>query len=232
MRALPMLLLCPEMTPHEYKTRVVQVTTFTIILFVLAYAALVAGYALRFDKEAQHTSRLSGEHWVQELLDGHEDRIYNELGMHKHVFNRLLAVLGRDAGLHGTRRVSAKEQLAIFLHYVHRGLSNRALQERFQRSADTISKYVSLHLLIVIRTNAYLDLYIQFSMRSLQKTSTVHMYSFPQMIPPSQNQYWAHGLGGTSSRTLVDVLVLWMALIFRSSPPNHYALLTETGRVR
>ena len=162
--ALPMLLLCPT---HEYKTRVVQVTTFTVILFVLAYTALVAEYALHFDKEAQHTSRLSGEHWVQELLDSHEDRIYNELGMHKNVFNRLLAVLGQDAGLHGMRHVSAKEQLAIFLHYMHRGLSNRTLQKHFQRSADTISKYVSLHLLIVIRTNAYLNLYLQFSMCSL-----------------------------------------------------------------
>jgi hypothetical protein len=136
----PRCCLALKMTPLEYKTRLVQVTAFTLILFVVAYVCLVSGYASRFEKEAQHTSRLSGELWVQELLKGHEDRIYNELGMHKNVFLRLLAVLRRDAGLHGTRRVSAEKQLSTFLHYVHRGLSNRALQERFQRSRDTISK--------------------------------------------------------------------------------------------
>ncbi|KAI9448731.1 hypothetical protein BJY52DRAFT_1092491, partial [Lactarius psammicola] len=64
-----------------------------------------------------------------------------ELGLNKHVFRRLLSVLARDTGLCDTRHVSAEEQLAIFLHYARRGLSNRALQERFQRSGDTITKY-------------------------------------------------------------------------------------------
>ena len=43
-------------------------------------------------------------------------------------------------GLRGTQHVSAAEQVALFLHFVHRGLSNRALQEWFQRSGDTIMK--------------------------------------------------------------------------------------------
>jgi hypothetical protein len=120
------------MTPHEYKTRVVCVVSVTLILVVVAYAAALAGYASRFEKEALHTSRLTGELWVQELLDGHEDRIYNELGMRKNVFHRLLKVIQRDAEVYATHHVSAEEQLAIFLHYVHRGLSNCALQERFQ----------------------------------------------------------------------------------------------------
>ncbi|KAI9447358.1 hypothetical protein BJY52DRAFT_1127464, partial [Lactarius psammicola] len=47
----------------------------------------------------------------------------------------------RDTGLCNTRHVSAEKQLAIFLHYACHGLSNRALQERFQRSRDTITKY-------------------------------------------------------------------------------------------
>ena len=79
-----------------------------------------------------------GEQWVQELLHGHEDRIYNELGMRKAVFRQLLAVLRTDAGVQGTRYVSAEEQLATFSHYVHRALPDRALQERFQRSVLTI----------------------------------------------------------------------------------------------
>jgi hypothetical protein len=106
-----------NMTPLECRIQVVQLTMFTIILFAIAYSAGIAGYASRFDKEPQHTSRLSGEDWVQELLEGHEDQIYNELEMHRSVFLCLLWVLQRDAGVHATRHVSAEEQLSIFLHY-------------------------------------------------------------------------------------------------------------------
>jgi len=97
-------------------------------------------YASRFDKVPQHTSILSGQGWIDELSSGHDGRFYNEIGVHKRVFWALLSVLRRDANLDDTRFVSCEEQLAIFMHYAHRGLSNRALQERFQRSADTISK--------------------------------------------------------------------------------------------
>src|SRR6266702_5371845 len=74
--------------------------------------------------------------WSGELLIGHDGRFHNELRLNKHIFRRLISVLTRDAGLRATQHVSAEEQLVIFLHYAHRGLSNRALQERFQRSAD------------------------------------------------------------------------------------------------
>lgn len=112
---------------------------------VLIPAALAVGvsislYSAHFDKIAVHTSLLSGELWLEELLNGHDRRFHNELGMNKFAFRRLIAILGTDAGLHATRHVSAAEQIAIFLHYARRGLSNWALQERFQRSADTITK--------------------------------------------------------------------------------------------
>ena len=70
----------------------------------------------------------------------HDGRFYNELSLNKFIFHRLLTTLKTTTGLRGTWHVSAAEQLAIFLHYVRRGLPNRALQERFQRSRDTIMK--------------------------------------------------------------------------------------------
>ncbi|KAI9431663.1 hypothetical protein H4582DRAFT_1790942, partial [Lactarius indigo] len=73
-------------------------------------------YSARFNKQPVHTSALSGQQWLDELLAGHDGRFHNELGMNKFVFRRLLLVLEADAGLHGTRHVHAAEQLAIFLH--------------------------------------------------------------------------------------------------------------------
>ncbi|KAJ7439149.1 hypothetical protein B0H11DRAFT_1984461, partial [Mycena galericulata] len=37
-----------------------------------------------------HTSKLTGQEWVEELMRGHPERIYNELGVHLHVFIMLL----------------------------------------------------------------------------------------------------------------------------------------------
>jgi len=39
-------------------------------------------YTSRFNKMSIHTSILSGEQWVQEVLDGHDERFYDEMGMH------------------------------------------------------------------------------------------------------------------------------------------------------
>ncbi|KAH9022581.1 hypothetical protein EDB85DRAFT_1895207 [Lactarius pseudohatsudake] len=59
---------------------------------VLIFAALVFGvsvywYSARFDKQPVHTSVLSGQQWLDELLAGHNARFYNELGMNKFVFD-------------------------------------------------------------------------------------------------------------------------------------------------
>lgn len=128
------------MDPDDFCRRVTLVSAIaTVILLVSARECLLL-YGSRFDKVPQHTSKLSGQDWIDELIAGHDGRFYNEIGMKKRTFWALLSVLRRDADLRDTKHVSAEEQLAIFLHYAHRGLSNRALQERFQRSPDTISK--------------------------------------------------------------------------------------------
>lgn len=136
------------MTPEELKLRIIYSGAIVMII-IITYCHAIAleeararrAEALRSRKRRpQHTSGLTGQQWVQELLSGHEDRIFNEFGMRKRVFRELLAVLQTRGGVQATRYVSAEEQLSTFLHYVHRGLPNRALQERFQRSPDTISK--------------------------------------------------------------------------------------------
>jgi hypothetical protein len=70
-------------------------------------------------------------------------RFHNMLGMSKHVFRRLASELTEYGGLRRTKHITIVEQLAIFLHMACEGKSNRSMQERFQRSADTISKYTA-----------------------------------------------------------------------------------------
>lgn len=91
------------------------------------------------DPEPYHTSALSGEDWVLELLSGHPERIRCELGVHSEVFVQLVGEL-RAIGHSNSKFVSLEEQVAIFLYTSVTGLSIRHVGERFQRSNETISR--------------------------------------------------------------------------------------------
>ena len=47
------------------------------------------------DPQAYHTSILTGKGWVRELLAGHPEHIHCELGVHSHVFLKLIEELHR-----------------------------------------------------------------------------------------------------------------------------------------
>ena len=85
------------------------------------------------------TSILTGQGWVEELLDGHPECIHCELGMHKKTFLLLINEL-HQLGYSRSKYVSLEEQLAIFLYMCIMGLSIRHTGERFQHSNETISR--------------------------------------------------------------------------------------------
>ena len=60
-------------------------------------------------------SALTGAAWVKELIHGHPDRIWTELGMRLHVFVALVLELCLVGGLSDSQYVDLEEQLAIFL---------------------------------------------------------------------------------------------------------------------
>lgn len=124
----------------------------TVITVVNATAIAIEDYSdTYYNKQPYHTSALSGTAWVTELLTGHPERIRCELGVHKHVFYTLINLL-RQAGCRDSKHVQLEEQLAIFLYASVTGLSIRHLGERFQRSNDTISKYVHCRFQLLPRT--------------------------------------------------------------------------------
>jgi hypothetical protein len=111
---------------------------------LLVISAAAAGHVVvsASEKSPMHTSILRGEDWIKELLTGNDSRFYNQMGVQKHVFRRLIEELRQKTSLDNTKHVSVEEQVAIFLHVAITGQSNRKLQERFQRSGDTISRCI------------------------------------------------------------------------------------------
>lgn len=132
---------------------------------VSGIATAVAHIAPFLDKKPMHTSILMGQGWVDELLNGiyfldtfpmtginynftiwldlllgHPLRFRRAMGMHRHVFCKLVRELETRTWLCPTRWVSSEEQLAIFLRIARTGQGNAEMQERFQRSGDTVSK--------------------------------------------------------------------------------------------
>ncbi|KAL1671258.1 hypothetical protein EV122DRAFT_172261, partial [Schizophyllum commune] len=64
--------------------------------------------------QPMHMSILTGQKWVEELLDGHPIRFRRSMGMGHSIFQSLVRDL-RKAGLRDSRFVTAKEQVAVFL---------------------------------------------------------------------------------------------------------------------
>ncbi|KAJ3744535.1 hypothetical protein EV360DRAFT_12124, partial [Lentinula raphanica] len=75
-----------------------------------------------------HTSILTGQEWVNELIRGHPERIHTELGVHLHVFAQLIVHL-RQMGYRDSRYITLEEQTAIFLYACVTGLSVRHIGE-------------------------------------------------------------------------------------------------------
>ena len=89
----------PKMPPEELACQ--NKHQKLVCMTVLMASNATTSYASQFNKKLQHTSRLSGKQWVEEILAGHQRRFYNELRVQKFVFRRLLHVHGQKTGLAG-----------------------------------------------------------------------------------------------------------------------------------
>ena len=95
--------------------------------------------ALRSPPVPYDTSSLSRAGWIHELLTGHPEHIWNELGVYWSTFILLVKAL-QMLGLQSSCHVSIEEQLSIFLYTAVIGLSCTHVAEWFQRSTATITK--------------------------------------------------------------------------------------------
>lgn len=126
----------PPATPDERRRQLAVAAVYAMHMIGVAITLYSSPL---YWKQDYHTSKLSGADWVEELLKGHPDRIFTELGVRLHVFVILVHEL-RTLGLTDGRSVLVNEQVAIFLYMCVTGLSIWHVRERFQRSNETISK--------------------------------------------------------------------------------------------
>lgn len=87
------------------------------------------------------TSIRGGQDLVNELLQGHRGRFFENARMTKPVFHRICDIL-EENGVQTTRRgITVPHQFLIFLFMVKEGASSRTTQEHFQHSGETISRH-------------------------------------------------------------------------------------------
>ncbi|XP_026388390.1 putative nuclease HARBI1 [Papaver somniferum] len=79
--------------------------------------------------------------FMDEILNAEEDRCREMFRMDKHVFRKLCDMLRRRDLLRDTHGVKIEEQVGIFLNIIGHNERNRVIQERFQHSGETISRY-------------------------------------------------------------------------------------------
>ncbi|KAH9124140.1 hypothetical protein LEN26_008540 [Aphanomyces euteiches] len=106
--------------------------------------ALIASYV----KTPSRTSALTGDQYTSELLNTTNPSRFHEVArMSRPTFHLLIDKL-QQYGLASSTKVSAAEKMLICLHILT-GFSNRAAQERFQHSGETISRIMGevLHAL-------------------------------------------------------------------------------------
>ena len=123
-------------TPTDHRRLAAAAAAFFVNTIVCAAQIFSTSF---YDKTPYHTSALSSHAWVQELINGHPERIKCELGMRLYIFKALVEALCA-VGLQDTRNVALEEHLAIFLYICVTGLSIQHIRECFQHANATISK--------------------------------------------------------------------------------------------
>lgn len=86
-------------------------------------------------------SSLSGEKYVLSLIQQHHPRRIQEVfRMPLYTFMELQIWLQDNIDLRASKYIGVAEKLAMFVETVGRAATNRAVQERFQHSGDTVSR--------------------------------------------------------------------------------------------
>ena len=116
-----------------------------VLAAYLARCASVIAYTETcMNKVLTHTNLRTGYEWVWYILNGNKRKCCNVFRLSSHLFRELNNTLRTQYGYEGTKRVRLEESVAMTLVILGSGMCNRTVQDRFQRSGETVSLHVEM----------------------------------------------------------------------------------------
>ena len=209
---------------HRQRLHMIQKQMMMIVSLVMVVVAVI----LASDEEelAQlrlpyHTSVLTGEGCVMELLAGHPQCIYTELRVSHEVFVALIDELC-CMGHTDSKFVSLEEQVAIFLYTSVTGLTVQHSGEIFQQSNDTIAKYSNHFNILNIGAENYPGILKIWLLYFPHHHFTPTMSFYPLALSLSHPRYAIIPNSGPISRMQLGLLMAAIFSVHHQHTKGHF----------
>ncbi|KAJ0509196.1 putative harbinger transposase-derived nuclease domain-containing protein [Helianthus annuus] len=124
---------------------------FLLLCGLVVKGVMVVHNMMNIPRIPCRTSCRTGNIFIQEILNGHPRRCYEDFRLHVDVFKSLCSDLRMHYNLKETRNVSIEESVGIFLLILAHGCGNRLAQEIFNHSGETIHRHFHRVLRAVLK---------------------------------------------------------------------------------
>ena len=88
---------------------------------------------------------------LEMLIKESDVKCKNELHMNRYTFDVLCEMVSNTGGLNGSRNMSIREIIAMFLYVLPHHKKNRSISTYFIRSGETVSRYFNLCLKAILK---------------------------------------------------------------------------------